>query len=69
LPPVESPRPTNTLSFPFNQRWLMSFWSTMFNSDKRFEPNHERSAEWNRGASGTGRKCDSSLTGWLYRRQ
>jgi len=50
LPPVESPRPTNTLSFPFNQRWLMSFWSTMFNSDKRFEPNHERSAEWNRGA-------------------
>jgi len=50
LPPVESPRPTNTLSFPFNQRWLMSFWSTMFNSDKRFEPNLERSAEWNRGA-------------------
>jgi mono/diheme cytochrome c family protein len=50
LPPVESPRPTNTLSFPFNQRWLMSFWSMMFNSDKRFEPNHERSAEWNRGA-------------------
>jgi mono/diheme cytochrome c family protein len=50
LPPVESPRPTNTLSFPFNQRWLMSFWSTMFNSDKRFEPNTERSAEWNRGA-------------------
>jgi mono/diheme cytochrome c family protein len=50
LAPVESPRPTNTLSFPFNQRWLMSFWSTMFNSDKRFAPNHERSAEWNRGA-------------------
>jgi mono/diheme cytochrome c family protein len=50
LPPVEAPRPSNTLSFPFNQRWLMSFWSTMFNPDKRFEPNSERSAEWNRGA-------------------
>lgn len=50
LAPVESPRPTNTLGFPFNQRWLMSFWSGMFNPDQRFEPNIERSAEWNRGA-------------------
>jgi mono/diheme cytochrome c family protein len=50
LQPVEAPRPANTLSFPYNQRWLMSFWSTFFNSDKRFEPNTERSAEWNRGA-------------------
>jgi mono/diheme cytochrome c family protein len=50
LPPVEAPRPTNTLSFPYNQRWLMAFWSAFFNPDKRFEPNTERSAEWNRGA-------------------
>ena len=50
LPSVQAPRPTNTLSFPFNQRWLMVFWSTMFNSDRRFEPNTERSAAWNRGA-------------------
>jgi mono/diheme cytochrome c family protein len=50
LPPVHAPRPENTLAFPFNQRWLMAFWSTFFNSDKRFEPNSERSAEWNRGA-------------------
>jgi len=50
LQPVDAPRPTNTLSFPFNQRWLMSFWSAFFNPDKRFAPNTERSAEWNRGA-------------------
>jgi len=50
LPPVEAPRAANTLSFPFNQRWLMIFWSAMFNSDERFEPHTERSAEWNRGA-------------------
>src|SRR5882757_3804141 len=50
LQPVEAPRPTNTLSFPFNQRWLMGMWSAFFNSGKRFEPNSERSAEWNRGA-------------------
>jgi mono/diheme cytochrome c family protein len=50
LESVDSPRPTNTLSFPFNQRWLMGMWSAFFNPDKRFEPNTERSAEWNRGA-------------------
>src|SRR5258708_32747807 len=50
LQSVESPRPGNTLSFPFNQRWLMGMWSAFFNPDKRFEPNAERSAEWNRGA-------------------
>ena len=50
LQPVEAPRPVNTLAFPFNQRWLMGFWSFFFNPDKRFEANTERSAEWNRGA-------------------
>jgi mono/diheme cytochrome c family protein len=28
----------------------MSVWSVLFNPDKRYEPNLERSAEWNRGA-------------------
>jgi mono/diheme cytochrome c family protein len=50
LPAVQAPRPVNTLAFPFNQRWLMAFWSAFFNPDKRFEPNTEHTAEWNRGA-------------------
>ncbi len=50
LPAVHAAPPPNTLSFPFNQRWLMSLWSAFFNPDKRFQPNTERSAEWNRGA-------------------
>ena len=50
LKPVHAPAIPNALSFPFNQRWLMSFWSAMFNADKRFEPVVDRSAEWNRGA-------------------
>jgi len=50
LQPVDAPPPTNTLSFPFNQRWLMGMWSTFFNPNKRFEPNSDKSAEWNRGA-------------------
>jgi len=50
LAPVAAPRPANTLSFPFNQRWLMGLWSAFFNPDKRFQPDTEKSAEWNRGA-------------------
>jgi mono/diheme cytochrome c family protein len=50
LQPVRAPAPANTLIFPFNQRVLMRIWAAMFNPDKRFEPNVEQSAEWNRGA-------------------
>ncbi len=50
LKPVHAPAPRNTLAFPFNQRSLMGIWSVLFNPDTRFEPNAERSAEWNRGA-------------------
>jgi mono/diheme cytochrome c family protein len=50
LPPVRAVAPANTLSFPFNQRWAMLFWSELFNPDIRFEPNTSKSPEWNRGA-------------------
>lgn len=50
LPPVKHKAPINALSFPFNQRWLMTFWSAFFNPDERFRPTPVRSAQWNRGA-------------------
>jgi mono/diheme cytochrome c family protein len=50
LPPVHAPAPANTLRFPFNQRWAMSFWSALFNPDTRFAPDTSKSLEWNRGA-------------------
>jgi len=50
LQPLHAPAPENTLVFPFNQRALMGIWSVMFNPDKRYEPNTERGADWNRGA-------------------
>ena len=50
LKPVHAPAPPNSLVFPFNQRSLMSIWSILFNPDRRYEPNVERSAAWNRGA-------------------
>jgi mono/diheme cytochrome c family protein len=48
--PVHAPAPKNTLAFPFDQRGLMRIWSVLFNSDQRFAPHADRSAEWNRGA-------------------
>ena len=50
LAPVHAAAPENTLMFPFNQRWAMSFWSALFNPDIRFAPDTSQSPEWNRGA-------------------
>jgi mono/diheme cytochrome c family protein len=50
LKPVHAPAPANSLAFPFNQRSLMALWSMFFNPDRRYEPNTEKSASWNRGA-------------------
>jgi mono/diheme cytochrome c family protein len=50
LAPVRAAAPANTLMFPFDQRWGMTFWSTLFNRDHRFEPDTAKSPEWNRGA-------------------
>jgi mono/diheme cytochrome c family protein len=50
LPAVQHPNQPNTFAFPYNQRWLMAFWSAFFNRDQRFRPIQEMSPEWNRGA-------------------
>jgi mono/diheme cytochrome c family protein len=50
LKPVRQANRPNTFSFPFNQRWLMAFWSVFFNRDARFRPVREQTPEWNRGA-------------------
>jgi len=50
LAPITNVPPPNELSFPFNQRWLMTFWSGLFNPNQRFKPIADQSPEWNRGA-------------------
>ncbi len=45
LPAVRVKAPENTLSFPFNQRWAMIFWSAVFNPDTRFAPDTSKSPE------------------------
>ena len=50
LKPINAPAIPNTFAFPFDQRWAMGIWATMFNANRRFEPHANQSAEWNRGA-------------------
>jgi mono/diheme cytochrome c family protein len=50
LAPVQVARIRDSLRFPFNQRWLMGLWASLFNPDKRFQADGSRSLEWNRGA-------------------
>lgn len=38
------------LSFPFNQRWLLSFWKGMFFEEGEFQQNPIKSKAWNRGS-------------------
>jgi mono/diheme cytochrome c family protein len=50
LAPVKYQPPESNLKFPYNQRWLMAFWSVLFNPKQRFRPAVDRTPEWNRGA-------------------
>jgi mono/diheme cytochrome c family protein len=50
LAPEKNAPPANALKFPFNQRWLMTFWAAMYNPNTRFKPVADRTPTWNRGA-------------------
>src|SRR5271155_1662979 len=50
LPEVRAANRSDTLGFPYNQRWSMIFWSAVFSDNSRFTPNAARSEQWNRGA-------------------
>jgi mono/diheme cytochrome c family protein len=48
--PVETTQLPPRLRFPFDQRWLMSFWNLLFFHPAPFRPDPDHDAEWNRGA-------------------
>lgn len=50
LPVAHAPAPRNELSFPFNQRWAISFWNALFLKKERFQPEPDKSPAYNRGA-------------------
>ena len=48
--PVHAPARPNGIPFPFDIRYLQAGWKLLFFRPGRFEPDGEKSAEWNRGA-------------------
>jgi len=50
LKPIKYRHPPNDVAFPFNQRFLMTFWNMLFKPGHRFRPNADQPPEWNRGA-------------------
>ncbi len=48
--PVGYTPPANTLPFPLNIRWGLTFWNWLYLKEGDFRPAARRSAQWNRGA-------------------
>lgn len=49
LKPVHYTPPEDAMSFPYDQRWLMAYWTWLFDSNERFAADSSKSAEWNHG--------------------
>ena len=61
LKPIKYSPPSNNMSFPFDQRYLMVFWNALFKPAHRFQPNTDQPAEWNNNH----RKFAGAITqGW-----
>jgi mono/diheme cytochrome c family protein len=48
--PVKYSPPENDLGFPYNQRWAIGLWKSLYFDEGRFEPQPEQSKQWNRGS-------------------
>jgi mono/diheme cytochrome c family protein len=48
--PVHAPARANQLPFPLDQRFVLAGWKLLFLRRGTWQPDHTRSAEWNRGA-------------------
>lgn len=49
-PAVKSAPPQTQLAFPFNQRWAMALWNTIYLRQGSWVPDPARSESWNRGS-------------------
>jgi len=49
LKPVHAVAPPDAMRFPYNQRWLMAYWSWLFDSNHRLADDPAKPAEWNHG--------------------
>lgn len=48
--PVNAAPPKTKLSFPFNQRWGLAMWNTLFLNQDLYKPDQSHDEKWNRGA-------------------
>jgi nicotinate dehydrogenase subunit B len=48
--PVAYSPPPSQLKFPYNMRWTLAGWNTLFHSTAPFTPDPSRTPTWNRGA-------------------
>jgi mono/diheme cytochrome c family protein len=49
LKPVRAVPPPNAMRFPYNQRFLMAYWSWLFDPDTRLTQDSSKPSEWNHG--------------------
>ncbi|MGH8226739.1 MAG: c-type cytochrome [Steroidobacteraceae bacterium] len=49
LTPVHYIPPADAMRFPYDMRFLMAYWSWLFDSNHRFAPDPGQSAQWNQG--------------------
>jgi mono/diheme cytochrome c family protein len=50
LAPVKYTPPENDLGFPFNQRWTLGLWKSLYLDETPFAADPSQSTAWNRGA-------------------
>lgn len=50
LKPVHAPQKPNHMEFPFDIRWTLFVWRTLYFNSGVYRPDASRSVEWNRGA-------------------
>ena len=50
VPPVRQKNRAHELRFPFNQRELLVGWRALYFREGEYQPNPQKSAQWNRGA-------------------
>lgn len=50
IAPAKYTPPENDLGFPYNQRWAVGLWKSLYFDEGRFEPQPAQSEQWNRGA-------------------
>ncbi|MEP9349143.1 c-type cytochrome [Xanthobacter sp. KR7-225] len=48
--PVAAPNQPSEIAFPFNLRWSLAFWNTVFLDDRPFVADASKDEVWNRGA-------------------